>query len=79
MAGALEGKHAFITGGGHGIGGAIADALASHGAAVTVTGRNRAKLDEKAASLPRGQAFPLDVTDADAISATFAQATGALG
>lgn len=79
MTGALDGKHAFITGGGHGIGGAIADALAAHGAAITVTGRNRAKLEEKAASLPRAQAFTLDVTDGDAITATFAKAVEGFG
>ncbi len=37
---ALAGKHAFITGGGHGIGGASAEVLATNGAKLTLTGRN---------------------------------------
>ena len=36
----LAGKHAFVTGGGRGIGASIAHALLAHGARVTVSGRN---------------------------------------
>lgn len=36
----LEGKHAVVTGGARGIGAAIAQALADHGARVSVVGRN---------------------------------------
>ncbi|MGA1234223.1 MAG: SDR family NAD(P)-dependent oxidoreductase, partial [Lutimaribacter sp.] len=35
----LSGKHALVTGGGTGIGLAIAQALAAQGAQVTITGR----------------------------------------
>lgn len=58
----LSGKHAFITGGGTGIGLAIAKALAAQGATVTITGRRIEILEEAAA--PIG-AYPLalDVTD----------------
>jgi len=45
----LEGKHALVTGGGTGIGLAIAQKLAADGAQVTITGR-RAEVLEKAAS-----------------------------
>jgi NAD(P)-dependent dehydrogenase (short-subunit alcohol dehydrogenase family) len=41
----LEGKVALITGGAKGIGFAIAEALVSHGARVTITGRDAAALE----------------------------------
>ncbi len=69
----LDGKHAFITGGGTGIGLAIAEALAAEGATVTITGRRQDVLEEAAA--PIG-ALPLtlDVTDPDATQKVVAQA-----
>jgi 3-hydroxybutyrate dehydrogenase len=36
----LAGKHAFVTGGGRGIGAAVARALLTHGARVTISGRD---------------------------------------
>ena len=42
---AISGKHDFITGGGHGIGGASAKVLAANGAKLTLTGRNMEKLE----------------------------------
>ena len=42
----LKGKSAVVTGGGSGIGLALARALRSEGAQVLIVGRNRAKLDE---------------------------------
>ncbi|MEX0283635.1 MAG: SDR family NAD(P)-dependent oxidoreductase, partial [Paracoccaceae bacterium] len=44
----LTGKHAIVTGGGTGIGLAIARALEAEGAHVTITGRRQAVLDEVA-------------------------------
>lgn len=42
--GSLDGRHALVTGGGRGIGAAIATALTGAGASVTVTGRGEAPL-----------------------------------
>ena len=57
----LSGKHAFITGGGTGIGLAIAKALAAQGAHVTITGRRQEVLDEVATDGMTGLA--MDVRD----------------
>jgi NAD(P)-dependent dehydrogenase (short-subunit alcohol dehydrogenase family) len=58
----LAGRHALITGGGTGIGAAIARALAGAGAAVSLTGRRAAPLREIAARLPRATAIVADAT-----------------
>ena len=42
----LQGRHALVTGGGRGIGRAIAAALMQAGAAVTIAGRNEKPLAE---------------------------------
>ncbi len=47
----LKGQVAIVTGGGRGFGQAIAQKLASQGAAVTVTSRTQAQLDETKASI----------------------------
>jgi NAD(P)-dependent dehydrogenase (short-subunit alcohol dehydrogenase family) len=54
----LSGHHALITGGGTGIGAAIARALASEGAKLTLVGRRRNKLEETAAHLRPTADFP---------------------
>lgn len=56
----LNGKHALVTGGGSGIGLAIARALAGTGAEVTITGRRADVLD--AAAGPRLHPQVMDVT-----------------
>jgi len=60
--GALDGRHALITGGGTGIGAAIARALAGEGAAVSLVGRRKEPLDRVARSLPKATAIAADVT-----------------
>ena len=74
--GALDNRHALITGGGTGIGAAIARALVGEGAAVSLAGRRKAPLDAVAASLVKATAIVADVTkEADcAAMATAARA-----
>ena len=60
--GTLTGRHALITGGGTGIGAAIARALSSAGASVSIAGRRRAPLEKVAASLKNAVAITADVT-----------------
>jgi NAD(P)-dependent dehydrogenase (short-subunit alcohol dehydrogenase family) len=60
--GALAGRHALITGGGTGIGAAIARALTGAGASISIIGRRRAPLDEVAAGLENAVAIAADVT-----------------
>jgi 3-hydroxybutyrate dehydrogenase len=60
---ALEGKHAFVTGGGRGIGRAVAAALAAAGAEVTVIGRTEASLRETVAAGDAAGCGVADVTD----------------
>ena len=57
----IEGKHALVTGGGTGIGLAIAQALAAEGAQVTITGRRQEVLDAVASESITGMA--MDVRD----------------
>jgi NAD(P)-dependent dehydrogenase (short-subunit alcohol dehydrogenase family) len=85
MSGLLAGQHALITGGGRGIGAAIARVLAGEGARVTLVGRDAATLDAAAqaltAEVPGSEAHAVvaDVSDAAAVAAAAAQARGRLG
>jgi NAD(P)-dependent dehydrogenase (short-subunit alcohol dehydrogenase family) len=77
--GALTGSHALITGGGTGIGAAIARALAGEGAAVSIAGRRKAPLDAVAASLPKATAIVADITKHEDCVAMVAVARAAHG
>ena len=81
---ALTGRHAVVTGGGRGIGLAVAEALARQGADVTIMGRNAGLLSERAAELGgrynvRVAGVRLDVTDPGLVETAFRQAAESLG
>lgn len=74
-----KGKHALVTGGGTGIGLAIAQALADAGAAVTITGRRADVLEEAAAGHPNLHPMVMDVADESAVRDGMARAVAAHG
>ena len=69
----LAGQHAVVTGGGSGIGAAVARALAAEGAKLTLVGRRREPLEEVARQCD-ALAVPADVTRSDEVDAAFAKA-----
>jgi NAD(P)-dependent dehydrogenase (short-subunit alcohol dehydrogenase family) len=74
MSGLSRSSHALVTGGGRGIGRAIAAALAKAGATVTIMGRNRAVLDEVVAAGDAHYAVAADVSDQAAMQAVISDA-----
>ena len=62
-----RGKHVWIIGASTGIGRAVAQALHTRGAHVTVSARNAAALQDFVAQHPGSQDVPLDVSDRDAV------------
>jgi NADP-dependent 3-hydroxy acid dehydrogenase YdfG len=64
---ALQGKVAWITGAGSGIGLAAARELAAAGATVVMSGRRAEVLAREAAAIPRAEVEPLDVSDSAAV------------
>jgi 3-hydroxybutyrate dehydrogenase len=75
MSGLPRSSHALVTGGGRGIGRAVASALVQAGATVTVLGRNRATLDEAVAAGAAHFAVVADVADPAAVGAAVADAS----
>ena len=76
----LAGRVALVTGGGTGIGRAIALELGRRGAKVAVVGRRREPLDETIDLLPMpGFAVQCDVREPEAIAAAFDAAEDVLG
>jgi len=76
----LRGETALITGGGSGIGLAIAEAMHAAGARVILVGRREKELAEAAAALGAGAtALPHDVTDLGLAPALVARAEAAAG
>ena len=75
----IAGKHALVTGGGSGIGRAIALALAEAGIAVTICGRRKEQLAKVAGENSRIFPIPADVTDEAAMTALYAEAEKARG
>ncbi len=75
----LRGRHALVTGGGRGIGRAIAAALTKAGAAVTIVGRTEKPLAEAAGAGDAKGYVVADVTDANAVDHGVRQAVAARG
>jgi NAD(P)-dependent dehydrogenase (short-subunit alcohol dehydrogenase family) len=75
----LIGHHAVITGGGTGIGAAIARTLGAEGAKLTLVGRRREKLEEVCSGPFDALVAPADVTLREEVDRAFALAREAQG
>jgi 3-hydroxybutyrate dehydrogenase len=78
----LAGKHALVTGGGRGIGAAIAHALLTHGARVTLAGRNIQILADTAGELKSfGEVdhLAVDVAQRESVAQAFGLAATRFG
>jgi NAD(P)-dependent dehydrogenase (short-subunit alcohol dehydrogenase family) len=82
MGAPLADQHAIVTGGGRGIGAAIAAALVGEGATVSVLGRDGRRLAAQVEALGgsgRAQAVSVDVADEASVRAAFAAVQGRFG
>ncbi|GER00542.1 3-hydroxyacyl-CoA dehydrogenase [Iodidimonas gelatinilytica] len=75
----LARQHAVVTGGGTGIGKAIAKRLADAGAAITLMARDEERLHALASELPKAQAIAVDICDEAAVATAFEQAAKRFG
>ena len=80
----VEGPHVVITGGGAGLGAAIANAFAATGACLTLMGRSQATLEAQASAIGRlvdvrVEAVVCDVADPASVSHAFDAAVRGLG
>src|SRR5437868_2791463 len=75
----LDGRHALVTGGGRGIGRAVAKSLSNAGATVTVLGRREAALKDSVSVGDAKGYVVADVTDEAAVNAAVKQAAAARG
>lgn len=80
----LAGHHAVVTGGGRGIGAAVAAELARLGANVTIMGRDQRRLDARSAAIAKDHgvevaAVRCDVADSASVAAAFRVARETLG
>jgi len=82
----LAGRSIIVTGGGSGLGLAMAKAFAAHGSRVTIAGRKHERLDAAAKEIAEGareggavEAFPADVRDPDTAAALVARAAERFG
>ena len=75
----LLGRHAIVTGGGTGIGAAIARALAAEGARLTLVGRRREPLEEVGGGDFDALVAPADITDREQVESAFAIARATQG
>ncbi|MDX8435758.1 SDR family NAD(P)-dependent oxidoreductase [Mesorhizobium abyssinicae] len=76
---AIAGRHALVTGGGSGVGKAIALALAEAGANVTICGRREAALADVTRESGRIFGIAADVTDETEMAALYTKAEAARG
>lgn len=74
MSGLSRSSHALVTGGGRGIGRAIASSLVKAGVTVTIMGRNRAVLDEVVAAGDAHHALSANVSDQAAMQVAISEA-----
>jgi NAD(P)-dependent dehydrogenase (short-subunit alcohol dehydrogenase family) len=75
----LSGKHALVTGGGSGIGAAIALTLAQADASVTICGRRKQSLEKSAERHKNIYPITADVTDESSVTRLYEQAQMARG